>query len=115
MKKILSLILVLIFAFTIAATAYAANDDGTDIPDPQVPAAPPENVLDNTYEELEDEETPASTPETSFETIDIGDEEPPKADALPETGGIPAEVFYAIGALFIVAALILFRKKASAR
>lgn len=114
MKKLISLILVLIFAFTIGTIAYAAND-GTDISDPEVPAAPAENVLDNTYEDLEDEDIAAGDPDTSFETLDIEDEEPPKADVLPATGGIPAEVFYAIGALLIVVALILFRKKAPAK
>ncbi len=114
MKKLLSLILVLIFAFTLGTIAYAAEGD-TDIPDSEVPAAPAENVLDDTYEDLQDEDIAAGDPDTSFETIDIGDEEPPKADVLPATGGIPAEAFYVIGALFIVAALILFRKKASAK
>lgn len=114
MKKLMSLILVLIFAFTIGTIAYAAEGD-IDITEPKVPAAPVENVLDDTYEDLQDEDIAAGDPDTSFETVDIGEEEPPKADALPDTGGIPAEVFYAIGALFIVAALILFRKKASAR
>jgi LPXTG-motif cell wall-anchored protein len=114
MKRLISLILIMVFAFAIGTVVYAANDD-TDITDSEVPGAPAENVLDNTYEDLEDEDIAAGDPDTSFETVDIEEEEPPKADALPATGGIPAQVFYVIGALFIMAALILFRKKASAK
>lgn len=115
MKKLISLMLVLVFVFMLGTVTYAAND-GTDIPDSVVPAAPVENVLDETYEDLLDEDVALGDNNgTSVETIEIIEEEPPKADALPETGGIPAEAFYVVGALFIVAALILSRKKATAK
>ncbi len=108
MKKLMSLILTLIFVFMLGTITYAAND-GTDVPDTEVPGAPTINVTDDMYPDLFDEDAAGG------DTIDIAEEEPPKADALPATGGIPAEIFYLIGALFIVTALILSRKKATAK
>lgn len=117
MKKLMSLILVMIFVFMLATVTYAANDGtDTDILDSGVPGTPVENVLDRTYMDLFDEDVAGGGDNgSSTEIIDIMEEEPPKADALPQTGGIPAEVFYGIGALFIIAALILSRKKAAAK
>lgn len=115
MKKILSLMLVLVFVLMLGTVTYAANES-TDIPDSGVAGAPVENVLDRTYMDFPDEGVARGDNKgTSVETIDIAEEEPPKADALPQTGGIPAEAFYVVGALFIVAALILSRKKATAK
>lgn len=115
MKKLMSLILVMILVFMLATVTYAAND-GTDILDSGVPGAPVENVLDKTYMDLFDEDVAGGGDNgSSTEIIDIMEEEPPKADVLPQTGGIPAEAFYVIGALFIIAALILSRKKAAAK
>lgn len=115
MKKLISLILVLVFVLMLGTVTYAANE-GTDIIETEVPGAPAINVTDDMYPDLFDEGVAGGgSTGTSVETIDILEEEPPKADALPATGGIPAEVFYVIGALFIVAALILSRKKATAK
>lgn len=39
----------------------------------------------------------------------INDEGVPKASALPKTGGIPSEVFYVVGGLLVVSALVISR------
>lgn len=120
MKKILSLVLTLVLIIMIGSVSFAAAGD-TVIPDPQVPGAPAENVNDETYVEppngivtVDDESIAGGDSETSAETIEIDEETVPKGDALPKTGGIPAEAFYAAGALIIVAALIISKKKAKA-
>lgn len=114
MSKLISFLLVLMLVFMTGTAVYAAQD-GIDIDDPPVPAAPAENVLDMTYRELHDEAVPTGDADSSPEIINIAEEEIPKADVLPKTGGIPAEVFYVAGALFIMAALILSVKKATAK
>jgi len=113
-SKLIGLLLVLILVF-IPGTALYATQDGIDIDDPPVPAAPAENVIDMTYEELQDEVVPRGDVDTFTEVIDITEEEIPKGDVLPQTGGIPAEVFYAAGALLIMAALVLSVKKATVK
>ncbi len=127
MKKFLSLLLTLTIILSAAGMCFAATEDkdeGTDgkvvdIPDKEVPGAP--NVDTAVYAEqtttIEDEDIAAGESKTSTDVVDIGEEEVPKAGSLPDTGGIPAEVFYAAGGLLIVAALILTfaRKKATSK
>ena len=64
---------------------------------------------------IDEEPVPEGTPETSVETVDVGEETIPGDSSLPAAGGIPAEVFYAAGGLFIAVALVLTftRKKAA--
>lgn len=104
MKRILSLLLALTLVIMIGSVSFAAGD-GTKITDPEVPGAPVENVNAATYVEP-DEAIPTAPVNES-----VTDEVVPKGDALPKTGGIPAEAFYAAGALFVVAALIISKKK----
>lgn len=100
MKRIISLLLTLVIVLMVGSFSFAAAGD-TDIPDQKVPGATVENVNSATYNQ------PSRT--ISGSTIDIQDETVPLA--LPSTGGIPSEAFYVVGALFIVAALILSKKK----
>ncbi len=114
MKKIISLILALSLVFMIGSFSFAGTD--TDITDPSVPGAPAQNVTDDMYvEEIDDNGVPGGTSDSSTDVIDIKDEEPPKSEALPKTGGIPAEIFYAAGALLIVVALIISLRKSTAK
>ena len=45
------------------------------------------------------------------ETVEVDDEETPLADALPETGQLPSEVFFGIGGLISAAGALLKKKK----
>jgi LPXTG-motif cell wall-anchored protein len=114
MKKLIGLVLVFSIVFIIGSVCFAAPED-TTIPDPEVPGELPENVDLATYEEpeveIQEESVPAGLPDTSSDVVKIEEEEIPKA--LPKTGGIPSEAFYGIGGLFVVAALVLSRKKAN--
>ncbi|MGI6669084.1 MAG: LPXTG cell wall anchor domain-containing protein [Acetivibrionales bacterium] len=114
MKKLLSLLLVFSVILVSGGICFAAPGD-TAIPDSEVPGAPLENVDAATYEEppveIEDEGIPEGLPDTFAEVTEIEEEEIPRD--LPKTGGIPAEAFYAVGGLFVIAALVLSRKKAN--
>lgn len=112
MRKLFGIILILIFVFSIGSTSFAATN-GVNVPDPQVPGAPAQNVDNSTYNqpavEIQDQDVPAGPNKGSAQTIDINDQEIPKA--LPKTGGIPAETFYVVGGVLIAAALLLSMKK----
>lgn len=109
MKRITSLLIILIFALMISSVSFAATGD-TAIPDSAIPGAPAENVNDLTYNqplrEVGDENVPGSAT--------IVDELTPKGGALPKTGGIPAETFYVAGVLIIAAALVILKKTKAA-
>lgn len=114
-KKIISLMLALSLLFMVGSFSFAQTDD-IEVSDPMVPGAPAQSVTGDMYdEEIEDDGVPGGASDTSVRLIEIEDEEPPKADALPQTGGIPAGTFYAAGALLIIAALIISVKKSPAR
>jgi hypothetical protein len=91
MKKILSLLLIFIIILSFGGYSFAANK-----------TVDPNNEIITYNDEL----TPGDQANT-YETLD--DES--VARGLPKTGGIPAEAFYAAGAILIVAALIVSRKK----
>lgn len=76
----------------------AATDE---MDDPLAPQSP-DTVTDAQYGEIiEDDETPESgSPE-----VEILDEK------LPQTGGVPAEVFYVLGGICILSAVLLLSKK----
>lgn len=108
----------LVVAFSAAVVCYAApdtNDDGVDVTDQTTPLSPA-TVDDDMYDDptVEDNQIPFNPPDTSQQTVDVEDTTVPLDSSLPGTGGIPAEVFYAAGGLFIVAAVVLTfaRKKA---
>jgi len=109
MKRIVSLILIIVLTFSISSVCFAAPGDKV-IPDPNVPAAPAENVDGLTYtlpqRVVGDENVPGSAT--------VVDEQTPKGDALPKTGGIPAETFYAAGILIIAVALVILKKTKAA-
>ncbi|MGE5613688.1 MAG: LPXTG cell wall anchor domain-containing protein [Bacillota bacterium] len=111
MKKLIGLLLVFAMIFIAGSVCFAEPEDDANIPDTEVPGAPLENVDTATYDEppveIEEEGVPGGEPDTSAEVTEIKEEE------LPKTGGVPAEAFYAVGGLFVVAALVLSRKKAS--
>lgn len=113
MKKLVSVVLIFSVIMIIGSICFAAPKD-TNIPDPKVPGAQPENVDLATYEEppfeIIDEGVPGRRPDASADVTKMEEEEIPKD--LPKTGGIPSEAFYGVGGLFVVAALVLSRKKA---
>lgn len=106
MKKTLCLILALLFTFLFTTMVFAATDD---IEDPLTPLSS-DIVTDEQYEEIEEELTPEAAP-----VIDISDQAVP--EALPQTGGIPAEVFYIVGGICILSAILLLTRtnKSSAK
>jgi len=122
MKKLLSLFLALVIALSAVGICYAtaeADDKNIEIPGEEVTGSP--TVDTAVYEEetifIDEEPIPEGTPETSVETVDVGEETIPGDSSLPAAGGIPAEVFYAAGGLFIAVALVLTftRKKAASK
>lgn len=109
MKKIASFLLTIVLVLLIGSASLAATGD-TVVPDPNVPGAPVENVNDTTYDEPQREVGDEDIPESAT----VVDEQTPKGDALPKTGGIPAETFYAAGVLIVAAALVILKKTKAA-
>lgn len=109
MKKPVSLVLVFLFILVVGGICFAAPT----VPDEAVPGSPV-TVDSATYGEtpvdIMDEGVAGDGSDTSMEIIE--DEE--VAKDLPKTGGVPSEAFYGVGGLFVVAALVLSRKKAKA-
>lgn len=109
MKRIICLILIMIFSLMIINVSFAAPEDKV-VPDPNVPGAPVENVDGATYTQPEREVRDETVPGSAT----VIDEQTPKGDALPKTGGIPAETFYVAGLLIIAAALVILKKTKAA-
>lgn len=111
MKKVVCLLLSVLLIFTMSVSIFAENETIV-IEDPQTPGSV-QTVEGVTYNELDvfiDNEPIPLSP-ISPGTIEVADQEIPLAPALPDTGGIPAEAFYIVGALFVLAALMLLVKK----
>ncbi len=107
MKKVLCILLTLVMVLTISTTCFAVEGDNTGEDN-----TGDRNVDTKTYDEektIKDEDIPEGISDTTPETVDIKEQSIP--EGLPNTGGIPAEAFYAAGALLVVAALILSLKK----
>lgn len=103
LKKTLYLLLALLFTLLFTTAVFAANEE---IDDPMLPTSP-DTVTDSQYEEItefEEGEVPQSVP-----IIDVVDEKVP--EALPQTGGIPAEAFYIVGGICILSAILLLTRK----
>lgn len=100
MKKVLSLILALSMVMILGSVSFAA---------------PTVNVDSATYDEpvieIIDEENAGGSTDTTKEGSDLNEVVPGGDARLPKTGGIPAEAFYGAGALIVLAALIVSRKK----
>lgn len=96
----LCLILVLLFTFLFTLSAFAVTDDINDPLSSTGLGAVTDDQYGEIEEEFEDDDTPEAPP-----VIEITDE------ALPQTGGIPAEAFYIIGGLCIVSAILLLTRK----
>ena len=109
MKRIISAILTLVLIIMIGSVSFAAPGDAV-IPDPDIPEAQAEDVIELTYlqplREIGNQEIPGSA--------SVVDEQLPKGDSLPKTGGIPAETFYVAGVLIIAAALVILKKTKAA-
>ncbi len=99
MKKLICLLLAIIFTFVFATMAMATDD----IDDP-LAAQSPDTVTTTQYDEI-DEFDDDSIPESGSPEIEIPDE------VLPQTGGIPAEVFYVVGGICILGAVLLLGRK----
>jgi LPXTG-motif cell wall-anchored protein len=91
MKKLVSLLIIAALIITVAGTCFADNDESE------------RNVNTATYREEYTE-----LHDTSQDIVELDEE------MIPAAGGIPAELFYAAGALLIAAAVLLMRKKNSA-
>lgn len=81
------------------ATMVFATDDNIDLKNPLAQVSANVVTVDQ-YGEFENELIPQSPP-----TIVITDE------ALPQTGGIPAEAFYIVGGICILSAVLLLTRK----
>jgi LPXTG-motif cell wall-anchored protein len=112
MKKIMIILIALTIILNLSIVSFAATTGGSiNLTTEETPATA-------TY--LKTENIPLGTGITSgtgiasanktSSDVTLADEKTPKA-ALPKTGGIPEEMFYVIGALLIVTALILSMKK----
>lgn len=100
MKKLMCLILALIFTVLLATMAMATTEE---VDDPLVPQSS-NTVTTTQYDEInefDDDPVPESGPPETEITDDI----------LPQTGGIPAEVFYVLGGILILSAVLLLSKK----
>lgn len=117
MKKAICLLMTLIFTFLFAFMSFAENEVIVD--DPTAPGSG-QTVIQDMY----DEEVPQSPPEDSNDSNDSGDlsvlevtveniedSTVPASGELVQTGGIPAYVFYVIGGVCIVAAIVLATRK----
>lgn len=101
LKKVF-IVLVLISTLLFTTVVFAANDK---INDPLLPTSP-DTVTERKYgepNEFEDDPVPETAP-----VIDIIEGEIP--EALPQTGGIPAEAFYIAGGICILSAILLLTK-----
>jgi LPXTG-motif cell wall-anchored protein len=99
MKRILFLSLILLFLFLLTTVVFSADD----IDDPLAPLSP-DIVTNDRYKPFDEELIPESPP-----VIDIEDDEIP--EALPQTGGIPAEAFYIAGGVCILSAILILTTK----
>lgn len=110
MKKIVCMLLVLVLVFSLTAVAYAVPTVGEMVYD--------EDIIDEDVPQGDaKDETDTSSGVSDTDTKTIVEEATPGGSALPKTGGIPAELFYVVGGLLIVSALLitLKRSKASAK
>ena len=105
-KNLLFLIMILVFTFSITCISFAAPED-TTVTDPN--ANPnPEIVTDIQYKSFEEETVPGGSSATSgTESVILPEEDIP----LAPTGGVPAEIFYAAGALCVVTGIIISKRK----
>jgi LPXTG-motif cell wall-anchored protein len=111
MKKIAILLIALAIIFSFSILSFAATTGGSiNLTTEETPAG-------DTY--LTEENIPAGGADNAAGvdnaaggTASVTEEETPKA--LPKTGGIPAEAFYAIGGIMVLAALILSMRKTKA-
>jgi LPXTG-motif cell wall-anchored protein len=121
MKKIVCMLLVLALIFSLTAVAYAVPTVGDTVYDE-------EEIIDEDVARgdaqgdsgtgIETSDVDTSTGVLDTDTRTITDEATPGGSAkLPKTGGIPAELFYVVGGLLIVSALLITvkRSKASAK
>ena len=83
MKKLVSIVLTLVLIVSFGIACFA------------------ESVDDSTYKEKTNQ----------IDRVTSLEEAIPQGSSLPKTGGIPAEAFYAVGAILIVGALIISKKK----
>jgi len=92
------------FSFAVMAMADTEEEIAEVIDEPLAPQSS-DTVTAAQYDEIiEDEDTPESGPPD----VEIPDEQ------LPQTGGIPAEVFYVIGGVCILSAILLLGRKSKA-
>lgn len=90
MKRLCAIVTILLLVISLGANCYAAV---------------------STYDKVESVIT-ASDGSSAVNSVNVEDEEVPEGSALPKTGGIPSEVFYSVGAIMIISAVIISRKKA---
>lgn len=106
MKKILMIFLVLIMVFGFSSICFAATTNSS------ITITDEQNAAAFVYPDTEG--TPlgvagSTTKSGLSSSLTVADESTPQA--LPKTGGIPEEAFYAVGALLIISAIILSMKK----
>lgn len=108
MKKLFCFFCVLFLFVTLFNIGYAE----TNIIDENIPGNAPETVTSTVYRETTIEITDEGVPSSIPDVLDIIDEEVPfDAPELPDTGGVPPEVFYLVGVVFIVIGILFSLKK----
>jgi len=101
MKRISFLSLVLLYSLLFTTIVLATTDN---IDDPLAPLSP-ETVTNRQYEEFDEPQIPQSPPDADEEYY----------GKLPQTGGIPAEVFYIAGGICVLSGALLLTGKSKSK
>lgn len=104
MKRILLACLVLILTFSISGISFAATTDSS------ITITDEQNAAAFVYPDIEPlAEAAADVSKSGVTSVTVAEENVPTA--LPKTGGIPEEAFYAIGGIMVICALVVLMKK----
>jgi LPXTG-motif cell wall-anchored protein len=113
MKKILLICLVLVLTFSLSSVCFAATTTTTTTTTAgTINLTTEQNAGSYVYPDTEPNALSAAgatDKSGASSSVIVADETTPKA--LPKTGGIPAEAFYAIGAILVIGALVILMRK----
>ena len=103
MKKILLICLILILSFSLSNICLASTTGSSIIINDE------QNAGSFVYPDYDPIPGAGATTGGGVSSLILADESVPKA--LPKTGGVPEEAFYAVGAILIIGALVILTKK----
>jgi LPXTG-motif cell wall-anchored protein len=108
MKKVLLICLALVFTFSLSSICFAATTT-----DGSINLTTEQNARAFVYPAPEPNALAAASGTTTksgiSSSLTVIDEKTPTA--LPATGGVPEEAFYAVGAILVIGALVILMKK----